>query len=1018
MRRTTLRTVPSGMRTKTGAVAVAAVVAGLLQFASGPAVAADGGDMPTVTLTGAHRAAPRPAYLAAADDAGYLSVRQPNLTDSPATWTDRSGSTREYASHAYLSTYNGGLGLEKASGTTNVYQIRRYSTGEVTRFYVPAGDRVTRVFAENRLLVARKAGEKWTLRLLEMPTGGGQPVDRPVTGVADDFSGTVLETASDSRGAAFWYKQAGGGSPWRTALLDFDTASLSYVPSDEFGVLEYPHLAGDKVIFYALDKTFRNARLYVVDRDRPEVPGHLVDVPAAARLKARAIGDWVLYPDDTSRNAIRAVPVTGGPARTLLTASSGTFVDGADGGFSIEGGADAEHWAIQHVTLGPDGAPAVEPVAPLPAVSVYEAGGIAVDQGRLLLGTEHVDATDPGSGTELTASTLSLAADGTLTAAPPETLHDLGYEVPDPEHPFRAECYEECLRFTGTGTGGILNREDGVSSVVAASGSYSVIRTSQGALQLRNGSEVWATGPWSAAALWGNTLWTARTGSSGSTEYERSSLPSRGTEFRRSLGSCLPTDLQAAGRYVYLSCGPGKEAGVYDQELNLVQDVPRGYARLGDGYLVTQDDKAGKLLITYLEGAVPADRVGTEELGPLPSPAHAPADLRGRFWNVDRFGGPVAYTTASGDVTVKWPQVTTSPLTAIDTTASPSVDLRKFGVFQGVWHLSRPAASWKLTVTGWGGVIRTYTGGPASGKITATWDGRAENGALVRTGNYRLILTARAADGTTTDTQIFNKWVPVQSVERHDFGRDGIGDLVTFDSAGRLAIQPGVGNGKIDSAHKALAGGWPTSSVFVPFGELSGDVCNDLLVRDSAGRLTRYDGTCGKAFTPKTPPRRVLGTGFGGYDVLTSPGDLTGDGWADLIARDRAGVLWRYSGDGKGGLEARVRLVAGQGGYTRLVGAGDLNADGIGDMVGLDRAGVLWRWLGNGKGAFGARVRIAGGISVNALAVPGDLTGDGRPDLVGRDSAGALWRWNGTASATFGTKARIATGWSGYTGLY
>ncbi|WP_329281635.1 FG-GAP repeat domain-containing protein [Streptomyces sp. NBC_01451] len=107
-----------------------------------------------------------------------------------------------------------------------------------------------------------------------------------------------------------------------------------------------------------------------------------------------------------------------------------------------------------------------------------------------------------------------------------------------------------------------------------------------------------------------------------------------------------------------------------------------------------------------------------------------------------------------------------------------------------------------------------------------------------------------------------------------------------------------------------------------------------------------------------------------------------------------------------------------QGGYTRLVGAGDLNADGIGDMVGLDRAGVLWRWLGNGKGAFGARVRIAGGGRVDALAVAGDLSGDGRPDLVGRDGGGALWRWNGTSAGTFGTKVRIATGWQGYTGLY
>lgn len=57
------------------------------------------------------------------------------------------------------------------------------------------------------------------------------------------------------------------------------------------------------------------------------------------------------------------------------------------------------------------------------------------------------------------------------------------------------------------------------------------------------------------------------------------------------LGTCLPTDLQVTGRYVYWSCGPNKPAGVYDQTTHGQQDVPRGYARLADGYLVSQDDK-------------------------------------------------------------------------------------------------------------------------------------------------------------------------------------------------------------------------------------------------------------------------------------------------------------------------------------------------------------------------------------------------------------------------------------------
>jgi hypothetical protein len=275
-------------------------------------------------------------------------------------------------------------------------------------------------------------------------------------------------------------------------------------------------------------------------------------------------------------------------------------------------------------------------------------------------------------------------------------MGDLGFTVSNPDYTYWATCYGSCLRFTSTGEGTLPPPEDGVSGyVLAASGSYMVITAGQGKLQVRDGSKVLATGSWPAAALWGNTLWVA-TAPQGATVYERYSLPSMRKLESVAIASCLPTDLQVVNRYLYWSCGPDDEAGVYDLDRNADQEVPQGYARLGDGYLVSQDNDAGKLLITYLKGAVPADRAGTEELGPLPSPPYAPADRRGRFWNVDRFGGPVAYQTASGDVTVKWPQVTTSPLAAADATVPTTVDLRKGGTFQGVWHLSKPTASWKL----------------------------------------------------------------------------------------------------------------------------------------------------------------------------------------------------------------------------------------------------------------------------------------------------------------------------------
>lgn len=55
-------------------------------------------------------------------------------------------------------------------------------------------------------------------------------------------------------------------------LLDFATASLTYVPMDDFDYLEYPRLAGDTVSFYAIGKQSDDQHLYVIDRERPQAP--------------------------------------------------------------------------------------------------------------------------------------------------------------------------------------------------------------------------------------------------------------------------------------------------------------------------------------------------------------------------------------------------------------------------------------------------------------------------------------------------------------------------------------------------------------------------------------------------------------------------------------------------------------------------------------------------------------------------------------------------------------------------
>ncbi|MFF5283052.1 FG-GAP repeat domain-containing protein [Streptomyces sp. NPDC013171] len=319
------------------------------------------------------------------------------------------------------------------------------------------------------------------------------------------------------------------------------------------------------------------------------------------------------------------------------------------------------------------------------------------------------------------------------------------------------------------------------------------------------------------------------------------------------------------------------------------------------------------------------------------------------------------------------------------------------GSYRKVMTSSRVNGAWSAAPT----PLSTNTEGYALGQVTVDATGRPV-AAWEQTAGTSLQL--RAATTAPAPVKPLPAW--------RDVSGDGKGDLFGLTSAGALTVRTGTGTGGLGTG--ASATGWPATSTVVPFGDLSGDRCNDLLVRDASGVLTRYDGDCGKAFAP-SGAKRTIGGGWQVYNSLIAPGDLTGDGRTDLLARTPSGELWLYADDTTGKFKPRVKVGGGWQIYNAVVGVGDLNGDKAGDLLARDAAGVLWRYTGTGRGTLAPRVKVGGGWQIyNAVVGVGDLTGDGKADLVARDTTGVLWRYTGTGTGLFAARAKIGGGWQMY----
>jgi hypothetical protein len=454
------------------------------------------------------------------------------------------------------------------------------------------------------------------------------------------------------------------------------------------------------------------------------------------------VGDWLVFDDHLD---LEAMPLTGGPAVTLLPRTDGRVATAPDGTAVVIGGSDPVDWGVRHVTADASGRPVVTTVKRLPNPARIQ--GIALGQGRL-------DVVDDSSTSLLYQYVRDVGFSGPLTYGRRTRLSDV------PEEKCAADdtaCAE--LRALGDGRFGrsysgsgyrlkgtqLLEPQPvGPGHVTDIGHRYLVHAPAEADGSLR----VYALGrqlllrtvPGAAAALWDSWLWTP--GTAPGTVTAEDLTTGKPVETAATGAPCVPRELQAVGRWVYWTCGAAGPAGVYDRQARTSQPVPAGDALLGDGYVVTHDAAAGHLVLTGADTAHPVSRV----IGDLPATGVSQRHIR---WTVDRFGGHVAYADAEERVHVVPTGIATQPLTVLDRTAVAKVTADERATpLLGVLT-SKPAGAWTITArhATTGQDYDLASGTESRGWLRFAWTGKDASGQLMPNGAYTWTLTAAPADG-------------------------------------------------------------------------------------------------------------------------------------------------------------------------------------------------------------------------------------------------------------------------------
>jgi len=198
-------------------------------------------------------------------------------------------------------------------------------------------------------------------------------------------------------------------------------------------------------------------------------------------------------------------------------------------------------------------------------------------------------------------------------------------------------------------------------------------------------------------------------------------------------------------------------------------------------------------------------------------------------------------------------------------------------------------------------------------------------------------------------------WGNAQQVEVVDYNSDGIQDVVAIWKSGALTVSYGQANGTLMPL-KTIGAGWSALTIVASKWRTADKFPGLIAQQRSNGALYYYPNMDGSKFGARTQ----IGTGWGSLTIVGA--DVDGDKKADLLARNSAGALLLYRGNGTGGFisETRRQVATGFSTMTHLSGITNHLGQQEEGLLARDKAGNLIHYTLI-KGVLGPKNQIGTG---------------------------------------------------------